>query len=664
MSKKNYLLLIIAFALIFTTACSKNDNVNEKKPEETTEQTNTGETNASEDKETKEETKGELVYRTTGMQLSTLNPHISSTSAEGEALELISANLLTLTYSKEKDTFDFTPNLAEALPEMSNEGKTWTWKIRKDLKWSDGTPINAHDFEYSWKMLLDPKLKNITAPEAFFTGDVSVVNAKKYWIGNKEDNIKYEAQKKEEKELSELMAEIDKMEDGEEKTKKEEEYQNRMGALQANYIELSDEDVAAGGVSWDEVGIKCIDDYTIEMNLEYQISPVNYWTKFASGGATSLVKKDLYENGMNEDKTGTNYGSAIDKMDFSGPYVLSKWENGSLREYKKNEYSPLKDIFTPNVITERVVSDSNTAQQLFENNEIDVLNLGGAALEKYGEDPRVVYTKSDAVVQMFMNMTTTDPEKAFLTDINFRKAMYWGMDRQTIAKDIIKTAVPQPCVVANTRAIDPMKGTTYRDTEQGKANYPENDGYDPAMAKEFFDKAYEKFGKKIKVELMYYDTSEQLKNVAEYLKEEYENMFGKDKIEVSLRAVPPNNVFQKLMQADYDMGFGAWSGGAFNPWQGMDVYTSYFGAKCDQFKSDEFDKLFERTNKGDLIFKEKEKIDALAEMERMLLDNMPFVPMYQSENARIYSDRVHLLPKEWKIGVGFAPLQAELDPLK
>lgn len=336
MSKKNYLLLIIAFALIFTTACSKNNNINENKPEETTEQTNTEETSTSEDKETKEEADGELVYRTTGMQLSTLNPHISSTSAEGEALELISANLLTLTYSKEKDTFDFTPNLAESLPEMSNEGKTWTWKIRKDLKWSDGTPINAHDFEYSWKMLLDPKLKNITAPEAFFTGDVAVVNAKKYWIGNKEDNIKYEAQKKEEKELSELMAEIDKMEDGEEKTKKEEEYQNRMGALQANYIELSDEDVAAGGVSWDEVGIKCIDDYTIEMNLEYQISPVNYWTKFASGGATSLVKKDIYENGMNEDKTETNYGSSVDKMDFSGPYVLSKWENGSLREYKKN----------------------------------------------------------------------------------------------------------------------------------------------------------------------------------------------------------------------------------------------------------------------------------------------------------------------------------------
>lgn len=185
MSKKNYLLLIISFALIFTTACSKNNNVNENKPEETTEQTNTEETSTSEDKETKEEANGELVYRTTGMQLSTLNPHISSTSAEGEALELISANLLTLTYSKEKDTFDFTPNLAESLPEMSNEGKTWTWKIRKDLKWSDGTPINAHNFEYSWKMLLDPKLKNITAPEAFFTGDVAVVNAKNIGLGIK-----------------------------------------------------------------------------------------------------------------------------------------------------------------------------------------------------------------------------------------------------------------------------------------------------------------------------------------------------------------------------------------------------------------------------------------------------------------------------------------------
>lgn len=656
--------LCLSMLAAFFVGCKKQDSATtDVKPNDQAEKSEEKNEDKNEESKDSKEAEGELVYRTTGMRLSTLNPHISSTTPEGVALEYILGNLLTITYSKYKDSFDFTPNLAAELPTMSEDGKTWTWKIREDLKWPDGTKITSNDFVYSWKMLLDPKLKNRVAPEAFFTGDVSVLNARKYWIGYAEDNEKLLAQKEEEKALAALNEEIEKMEDGEEKNKKLEEYQNRMGALQANYIDVSDEDLAEGGADWDEVGIKAIDDYTIEMTLDYPIPASNYWTKFASGGATSLVRKDLYEAGMNETRTETDYGTALEKIDFCGPYVMTKWDRDLMREYVKNENSPLKDLFTPQRITERVVEDDNTAMQLFENGEIDVVGISGPNLDKYSEDPRLVFTKSDAVVQMFMNMTTEDPEKAFLTDLNYRKAMYYGMDRETIAKDIIKTAIPQAGAVASTRTVDLEKGITFRDTPQGKANYPENNGYDPEKAKEYFEKAYEKFGKKMVVELMYFESSEQLKSVAEFLKAEYEKLFGDDKIEVQLRAIPPNSVFQKFMQKDYDMGFGAWSGGIFNPWQGMDTYTSYFGSKIDQFYSDEFDELFERTNKGDLIFKGEEKIDALAQMEKLLLDNVPFAPMYQSESARMYSDRVHLITKEWKIGVGYAPLQADLDPL-
>ena len=37
---------------------------------------------------------------------------------------------------------------------VSDDGKTYTFKIRKDSKWSDGSPLNAHDFVYSWKRVL------------------------------------------------------------------------------------------------------------------------------------------------------------------------------------------------------------------------------------------------------------------------------------------------------------------------------------------------------------------------------------------------------------------------------------------------------------------------------------------------------------------------------
>jgi oligopeptide transport system substrate-binding protein len=49
------------------------------------------------------------------------------------------------------------------------DGSVWTFTIRKDAKWSDGSPFTARDFEYSWKRQLDPATK---APYAAFLYDI------------------------------------------------------------------------------------------------------------------------------------------------------------------------------------------------------------------------------------------------------------------------------------------------------------------------------------------------------------------------------------------------------------------------------------------------------------------------------------------------------------
>jgi oligopeptide transport system substrate-binding protein len=41
--------------------------------------------------------------------------------------------------------------------EVSSNGLDWTFRINKDLKWSDGTPVTADDFVYTWRYYADPK---------------------------------------------------------------------------------------------------------------------------------------------------------------------------------------------------------------------------------------------------------------------------------------------------------------------------------------------------------------------------------------------------------------------------------------------------------------------------------------------------------------------------
>src|SRR5262245_13220418 len=52
--------------------------------------------------------------------------------------------------------YNIIPWAASALPTVSDGGLTYTFKIRPGIKWSDGTPIDANTFAYSWNRGLDP----------------------------------------------------------------------------------------------------------------------------------------------------------------------------------------------------------------------------------------------------------------------------------------------------------------------------------------------------------------------------------------------------------------------------------------------------------------------------------------------------------------------------
>lgn len=79
--------------------------------------------------------------------------------------------------------FVAVPWLAEKV-ESNAEGSVWTFRLRKDAKWSNGDPVTAHDFAWSWKRQLDPAtaapysafLYDLKNGEAFNKGQVKDPN--------------------------------------------------------------------------------------------------------------------------------------------------------------------------------------------------------------------------------------------------------------------------------------------------------------------------------------------------------------------------------------------------------------------------------------------------------------------------------------------------------
>jgi oligopeptide transport system substrate-binding protein len=61
-----------------------------------------------------------------------------------------------------------------ALSWSSNDNKTWMFTLRKDARWSNGEPVTAQDFVYSWQRLVEPKN---SSPFAWFAALSGIENA-------------------------------------------------------------------------------------------------------------------------------------------------------------------------------------------------------------------------------------------------------------------------------------------------------------------------------------------------------------------------------------------------------------------------------------------------------------------------------------------------------
>ena len=87
----------------------------------------------------------------------TIDPALNSASDGGNMILHAFEGLLI--YDQDGN---IAPGSAESW-EISEDGLTWTFKLREGLKWSDGTDLNANDFVYSWKRVCDPM---VAAPYA------------------------------------------------------------------------------------------------------------------------------------------------------------------------------------------------------------------------------------------------------------------------------------------------------------------------------------------------------------------------------------------------------------------------------------------------------------------------------------------------------------------
>ena len=112
--------------------------------------------------------------------ITSVDPNLASSVDTARVADQLFSGLVDLS-----PEFDIVPVLARTW-ELSEDGRQYIFHLRRDARWSDGMPLTAHDFEFSWKRVLDPAtgaaenaeyLYNLKGAQAFQQGQTSTAEA-------------------------------------------------------------------------------------------------------------------------------------------------------------------------------------------------------------------------------------------------------------------------------------------------------------------------------------------------------------------------------------------------------------------------------------------------------------------------------------------------------
>lgn len=119
---------------------------------------------------------GTLTYMIPADSPPSFDGHKETTYATMHAAAPFYSTLISINPDDPASTTDFVCDLCTAMPEPTDGGKTYTFKIREGLKFHDGTPLTAADVAASWNEIIFPPKGVSSARESYFSMVESVTD--------------------------------------------------------------------------------------------------------------------------------------------------------------------------------------------------------------------------------------------------------------------------------------------------------------------------------------------------------------------------------------------------------------------------------------------------------------------------------------------------------
>ncbi len=381
-------------------------------------------------------------------------------------------------------------------------------------------------------------------------------------------------------------------------------------AYQLFYIK-NGEAYNAGKAKADDVGVKALDDKTLEVKLE---NPTPFFLELTSFYTYMPVNKKVAEkNPAWATEASTHIGN--------GPFKMESWEHKSKIVLAKNEHYWDKDAVKVDKIEFSMIEDENTAFSMFENGEIDWAgapfdSLPTDAIPALKESGKLI-TKPVATVYWYKFHT----EKAPFTNAKIRKAFTYAINRKAIVENILQAGqLPSTSFLPPSMSI---KSDYFKDN-------------DTETAKKLLEEGMKELGiSKLPPVTISFNTSEGHKKIAEAIQDQWKKALGVDvKLENQEFAVYQ----ETLNTGKYQVGRMGWIGDFNDPINFLEVFRDKDGGNNDtRWENARYKELLIQSSKE----KDPEKRKQLfAEAEAILMEEMPVAPIYFYTSSWLQGDRV------------------------
>ena len=391
------------------------------------------------------------------------------------------------------------------------------------------------------------------------------------------------------------------------------------GPYMMNDVIKNASQISAGKMPVDQLGVKAVDDYTLEVTLE---RPVPYFLSLMTF-ATFLPQNEEFVTSQ-----GDKYALEAENLIYNGPFKMTEWKHEEGWVLEKNpDYWDAENVRLEK-INVKVVKDVATAVNLYETGKIDRVGLSSEFVDKYKNSPEFRTELEPVLFYFKFNQT----KNKALANVNIRKAISMAIDKEGLTSVILNNgSVPAYYAVPKDFVKHPETDEDFRD-KNGDMNV-----YNVEEAKKYWEQGLKELGvSELTIEILGGDT-ELSKKMDEYFKNQLEkNLPG---LKITLKEVPFETRLDLDTKMDYEIQVAGWGPDYHDAMTFADLWVTDGGHNHMGYSNKQYDELI-KAAKTTLADKPVERFEAMQEAERILMEDAAIAPLYQRGAAQLWKPYV------------------------